>query len=255
MRKLFALTILALLCVLSINPARAAYRSSNAPVAASAGVFTGSAPAGLTTGDFLWAIISQADNSAQTITATGWTDQTAAASTAGLNGHRFRLLTKIATGSDSFVFTSSDTVSGGLMIVGAHSGRDTTTPLAVTPVATSNSSSNTSPVSMAATGLTAAVNDDMLVAYALDNASLFETWTNTGPGSYTERQDAGDGTNNTLAVYTLDNVSAGATGTLTGTATRTSGSGNSGWMAMVVSIKASAGGGGGSSIVIKRRRR
>lgn len=119
-------------------------------------------------------------------------------------------------------------------------GRDNS---AATTFAASASAVNTplsSPANLDATGGTAADGDDILVAYALDKEAAANTWTVAADAAYTERTDNDGTTWAQLSCDTKDAVSAGALGTITAVATRTVGSGSTGYVAFVVAIPAAA---------------
>jgi MSHA biogenesis protein MshQ len=202
-------------------------------------------PAGATTGDWLLAFLN-IDVSQTVNTPAGWT-ALANADLTGPDGQTNRCFYRAASGSEpaSYTFTTSGSNSG-IAVMAAWSGRDTgTAPVAQTTV---NTSANTTPITMAATGITASSGDDIAAWYGLDITVGADTWSFSPPSSYTEVSDTSNGDWAACSLTVRDNVSAGATGSLSGTATRTSGSGDAGWAGIVVRM-ASSGGGGVSGTV------
>lgn len=219
-----------------------AFRNSSQTLRASgAGTsLTGSAPTGTAANDYLAAFVVLDGVTADTITPpAGWTSRGSFGFIAGTpDGAKVEIFDKIATGSDSYAFSTSVS-NDAVLIVGAWSGRDTTTPRTFLTVSTPNTTANASPVSIGLTSGTAAANDDVAFFGMMDLTVGTDTWGYTAPGSYTERNDAQQGfASATLA--TRDAVSAGAIGTLTATGTRSAGSGAAGWGGVVISIAAAA---------------
>ena len=146
---------------------------------------------------------------------------------------------KRLTAADSGTYTVS--MSGSAfdytILCALFSGRHTTDP----PVATEviNTTSNTSPVDVTATGVTAVDGDDLLWGAAGDATVLAAGSGFTAPASFTEREDATPDTWSDAAIATRDNVSAGATGDVTGVFTLASGF--AGYTAYLVRIPASGG--------------
>jgi hypothetical protein len=117
----------------------------------------------------------------------------------------------------------------------AFSGRNQSAPrTAVT--GEKNETSNTTPVTVSHTGLTAATGDDIAVFMQLDQTVQIDDWSSSQISSYTEQQDDTTEAWITVAFDTRDNVSAGATGALSCTATRGAGTGNAGWSVIAVAI-------------------
>lgn len=190
-------------------------------------------------GDFMvcWA----SGDTSQTLTMTGWTklDQTV------ISGPDIQTIALFyiasATGSDPMVLSGSATQQL-TAIIATFSGRSTSAP--TWAVTTPNTSSNSSPVSISLTGVTASSGDDVGAAPLLDVTSNTVTWSMTAtPSGYTSRQSFPPANNWSIGgLVTQDNVSAGSTGSLAFTATGTSGT--SGWSGYVASISATGGGGG-----------
>jgi len=227
-----------------------AFRSSAIASSASGGTLTAT-PAGVAAHDYLGAFCVQ-DVQTQTITPpTGWTQRTNI-DTAGPDGQTIRYLDKDdASGSDSFavVFGGSN---HAVLITGAWSGRDNTTPRSTTPVTTSNTSANASAISSTITGITATANDDIAVWMCTDQDAAAGRWTYSTITNYTEQRDgvAVDWVSG-AALDTRDNVSSGATGNFSATITN-SASGNAGYFGIVVAIKAAAGA-AATSVIPPRR--
>lgn len=202
---------------------------------------TGSAPSGLTAGDRLLAYAVQ-DGTGITFTPpAGWTSigKIDAAGPDGETAELFEI--KSATGSEAYDWTCSST-NYALLIIGAWPGRHATD--AAVAQSTSNTSSNTTPISVALTGVTVPAGADVAWFASLDKTAANGVWDFSSLSGYTERYDTNAaGSFVTGALYTADNQT-GATGTLTATATRTGGSGNAGFNGFVVAIPASGGGGG-----------
>jgi len=200
------------------------------------------APAGLTDGDWLWAMVA-ADVASQVITPpSGWTSAATALDPGSPDGHSYRLYRKVASSEPSSWTWTIGNSTDCTIVVGAWSGRDTAAT--VTPVETNNTTNNGTPISVAMNGVTAASGDDIAVFFGLDKAANDGIWGSTPPTNYTERED-GDTTSWVYGGYlcTRDNVSSGATGTLTATATRSAGSGGAGFSGWVIALPATGGGG------------
>jgi hypothetical protein len=158
------------------------------------------------------------------------------------DGQRFQVAWKRLSAADagSYAYTDIGISSADwLLQCMLLSGRSTTT--APTLTTATNNSSNASPVSVNATGLTAAQGSDIVFvgmgdpdATAGAGAMSFAP-----PGSYTEAEDAtaDSGDSVLFCASTLayrENVNAGSTGTITGTLTLSAGV--SGWGAFLVEI-------------------
>jgi hypothetical protein len=126
-----------------------------------------------------------------------------------------------------------DWTADAIAFSGRHASND---PVAA--LTTPNTSANSSPVSVALTGVTAVDGDDIVAWSSLDKTSSAVSWTQTPPTNYTE---ATDGNLNWVAASLAyrENVSAGATGSLTFTAT--GGGGQSGYAGYVIRIPAASG--------------
>lgn len=213
-----------------------AFRSS--AIANSTGGEITATPAGVAVDDYLGAFYV-ADSNTPTLTpATNFVER--AQVTLTLDNQRLFFADKIATGSDTFNF--SDSVgNANALIVSALSGRDTTSPRSTSPVTTGDSNSNTTPISASLTGITASLDDDILICLATDQNAASGRWTYSTITDYTERHDgiAADWTSGT-ALQTRDAVAAGATGNFSVTITRNSGTGNAGYGGIVVALKAAA---------------
>lgn len=219
-----------------------AFRSSALGTHASGGGTSISAtPAGVQAGDYLLAwLIIDGSGASPTSVPSGWSLQDTNDQT-GPDGQTMLLYSKApASGSDSFSWgiTSGE---GAILFTAAWSGRNT--GAAPTIAKAQNTSSNASPITVNATGVTAASGDDIAVVFQVDQTAGTATWTFSQPTNYTERHD--DSTVDWIsgALDTRDNVSAGATGTISSTATRTAGSGNGGWGTFVVALAQAAAGG------------
>lgn len=216
-----------------------AFRSSAVAFAASGNVTA--TPSGVQVGDYLggWFLTDSASN---TLTApSGWTQRAAILwAGGGPDGGQQFYADKIATGTDSFQFSDTPNAASRTLICGAWSGRDTTNPRSTTPVTTKNTSSNTSAISATITGITATANDDIAIGLSTDQTLAAGRWTFSTITGYTEKQDgvAQDWTSG-AGLQIQDNVGAGATGNFAVTITN-SATGNAGYGAIVVAIKAAA---------------
>lgn len=165
-------------------------------------------------------------------TPTGFTAITALDHT-GPDGHTTFAFWKRLDGSEGSTFTA--TFSGSASDWECHaacwSGRDTGNPPVFTET-TPNTSANSSPVSIALTGVTALAGDDLAWLSALDPVSL-GAWSHTPPSGFTEATDhSASWCANSIAYQ--DNVSAGATGTITGTGTSAGNTaGFAGWVVRI----------------------
>jgi len=221
-----------------------AFRASSQTLRA-AGVgttLTGSAPTGTAANDYLAAFVVLDGITTDTVTPpTGWTSRGSFGFASGVpDGSHVEIFDKIATGSDSYAFTTNVN-NACVMLIGAWSGRNTTNPRTFLTVATPNTTGNATPVSIALTSGTAAAGDDIAVFSMLDITVGTDTWGFTAPGSYTEQNDA-QTTFATASLDTRDAVTAGAVGTLTVTGTRSAGTGVAGWGGVVIAIAAGAAG-------------
>lgn len=215
-----------------------AFRNSSQTLRA-AGVGTalnGSAPAGTAANDYLAAFVVLDGVTSDTVTPpVGWVSRGSFGFlSAAPDGSHVEVFDKIATGSDSYAFTTSVN-NACVLLIGAWSGRNTTAPRTFLTVATPNTTANATPVSVSLTSGTAATGDDVAYFAMADLTVGTDTWGWTPPASYTERNDA----QTTFAfgtLATLDNVSSGALGTIVSTATRSAGTGAAGWGGIVIAI-------------------
>lgn len=201
----------------------------------STATFVANAPSGVTSGDVML-MVCTGDSSTLSYTSTGWTVVTTI-QIASPDGQGTTILTKIAgLEPATYNITPSDSTRPIVVIIGCWSGRNTVAAFVRTD--TSNTSGNSTPISINASGVTALVGDDIAWIATLDMTAL-DNWSFTPPTGYTEAGD--DFTDFTAATMAYkDNVSAGATGTIIGTATRNSGTLTAGWMASVISIAAAS---------------
>lgn len=220
-----------------------AYRSSSTASANTAGNTTGIAvavPSSVAIGDVVCLFLSVDDSTPTVVTwPTGFT-QFGALSHPTLDGHTNAAAWKRLTAVDSGTYAvtwNSGAIQNSVLLAAAWSGRHATT--APTATIATNSASNASPVSVNATTITAATNDDLCWCGALDvNATGIGNGC-TPPTNYTERQDTENGWVN-ISIATRDAVSSGATGTITGTFALTSGA--AGWSAFLVLLPVAASG-------------
>lgn len=213
--------------------------------ASGAGSVVLSVPAGVANGDQLTAYIVT-DTNLTISTPSGWTALAAQTDIGAPDGQSARAFKRTAASEPASYTWNNGSTNDMVGFMVAHSGRDTTAGPAI--VTTTNTTSNTPPVTMAATGVTATAGDDIVAVYFLDNTDSSATWSFAGPGGYAERNDYSPVSWASGSVYTADAVSAGATGSLSATATRTGGAGNAGWVAFVVRVPSAGGGGSSPSI-------
>lgn len=219
-----------------------AYRSSTASTASSSSTLSTSVPSGVQAGDIVLLLVGY-DDVAGTVTSwpTGF-EAFSGASDVNLSndGHSVALAWKRLTEADagSYSVTLSVTPIDGIIIAAAWSGRHLTDP-PVTTVA-SSSAANASPVSVAATGLTAAAGDDLAFMASSDCNMNTTAHAWSPPSGMTEAQDvvANQWSSGTAAYQ--DAVSAGATGDKTGTLTLTGVGATAGWAAFLIRLPAAA---------------
>jgi len=216
-----------------------ALRSTATATSSTGGNLTAT-PAGVQSGDYLSGFFSSDAGTPVTsnvVKPTGWTEQVNKDTTLP-DGQYFRYADKVATGSDSFTWTNSETFEA-VLIAASHSGRSGTTSfITATQVTTAQSS----PITEAATGGTAIAGDDLIAYYGEDVSGFSSPFTHnaaSGPGTFTKQQDLTGGVGHTSSTLsTLDNYAGGATGNVTVTAT---GAGSTaGWVGVIVAVKAAA---------------
>lgn len=190
-------------------------------------------------GDALWAVISQ-DGVSQTITPpSGWVERVSQNITYDSQIFKFFDYTGGAPSSAPALTWQSTAANAGVIIIGSNSGRTLARTFTQPSV---NNSGNASPITMSATGGTAASGDDLIVIYCLDpdtqtDGSRTISVATGSPGTFTRRINQNH-TWTDVSISTIDNVAAGATGNIS--ATGTLGAGLSGWAAFVIAYAASA---------------
>lgn len=221
-----------------------AFRSSAKASSSSGGTITAT-PTGVAAHDYLGATYLCDTNTGNLNVPSGWTnDQTNQWASGGPDGGRqFFAFKADASGTDGFGFSDTAGTASNALITAAWSGRDNSTPHSTARVKTLDTNSNTSPVSATITGITASAGDDIAVFMGADQTVAGGRWTFSTITGFTERQDgvATDWVSG-IALDTQDNVAGGATGNFSTTITRGSGTGNTGYAAVVVAIKAASGG-------------
>ncbi len=210
------------------------FRSSVTTQSSGTAALLGNLPAGVVNGDVLLAWLLQ-DNAAAVITTPGaWTligSATHAASTP--DGGVARLYSRIASSEPaSYTWTSNQTSAATIQIA-AWSGRSGVTTVST---ATLNTVANATPVAVAITGLTAAAGDDLAWFGNLDQTAGTDTWTWSTVSGFTPREAASNANFISAAIQSQDNFAGGATGTLTSTATRSAGTGATGFSGFVVAL-------------------
>lgn len=214
--------------------------SSHTPRAAGATALTGSAPAGTIAGDYLAAFVVLDGITSDTVTPpAGWTSRGSFGFTAGNpDGSKCEIFDKIATGSDSYAFSTSVSNDADL-VIGCWSGRDQANPRRFLTVSTPNTTANATPVNIGLTSGTAQPGDDIAFFGMLDITVGTDTWAYAPPAGFTEQRDVQQAfATQTLA--TVDASAGGALGTLTAVGTRTAGTGAAGWGGVVIAIIAAA---------------
>lgn len=129
-------------------------------------------------------------------------------------------------------FSASDTYC---IILGAWSGRKVKHP--DNYFTTTNSTANTTVVTMSMTGTTPKAGADVAVFKHLAKSVPTDVWTLGAVSGYTQRNNTNSGIH-TVGLDTKDAAVAGATGTLTSTATRSTGTGTAGYGAFVFTLEA-----------------
>lgn len=216
-----------------------AYRDST-DISGNTNSLTVAAPAGLAENDVITLFWVNGGSNASTITWPSGFTEIANASVGSPDTKTIKVARKVAGASEPANYTVTSSTSDFCTLKAiAHSGRDTGAS-AYTVQTTTNTTNAASPVSVDATGLTAASGDDILWLAAAVSADA-GIWTYTPPTNYTEQEDSGAASYTSSTVATRDNVSAGATGTLSGTQTRAGASG--GYGAVVIAYPAAGGGG------------
>lgn len=234
-----------------------AYRSSSSTTFTGTSNLTATAPAGVTAGDRLLALLVQAADSQTYTPATGWTEIAAEASQPTPQDQRYVIAEKKVAaggGADQYNFTSVTSTSAAMVSVVCLSGRHATQEAVVSAV-TNNQTNNATPFSVALSGATALDGDDVLWLAQLNHSVSTDRWGYSALTNYTEREDS-SANFITNAIYTREAVAAGATGTLTATATRASGTGTAwygGWVVAVPAVAAAVAPSVGNLFLRKRR--
>lgn len=226
-----------------------AFRSADHVVRSTNGTLT-SAPAGLVANDYVAAqLVSDNSGATYSYTTSGLTERINN-DQAAPDTQTQRYADKIATGTDDLTV---DFTVGTYhhFVCAAFSGRNTSAPRTATQ-ATSNTTSNPTPVSASATGVTAANGDDIFVCWQCDQTVTGDDWSSASyPAGYTEASDRADTNWVSSGCFYKENVGAGATGSITWTITRDAGTGNTGYGAVVVAIAWDGVSGGGQGLSVQ----
>ena len=193
-------------------------------------------------GDFAFAIYTT-DGTGNALTRTGWSEPTNGnGDLSGPDGQTVRILKMDAacTGSETTVQFTGQTQHSVVIIV-TVSGRDTNSPITFC-TNTQSTASNATPMSISATGGTAAAGDDLFLLAGFDPTASGDhlyalSSVTTG---FAKAKEANTTTWSSLAVWYKENVSAGATGSITATATSSDGTTPAGWSAFGIALKSSA---------------
>lgn len=229
-----------------------AYRSSTS-AGGSTTTVTVAVPAGAATDDIAILVVGVDEFQAQTITWPSGFTQLGNTLILAPDGAILAFAWKRLTGADSgnYTITLSSSTGDHLAECALFSGRHTTNPPVASTIAT-NTTANSSPISVDATGLTAVTGDDLLWIGAADTTAGNGGTSWSPPSTFTEQKDdvnAGPTGFCNGSIATKDNVSSGATGTITGTFIATV---TAGWLASLVRIPAAA---VAMSVLDKPRRR
>ncbi len=216
-----------------------AYRSSSSN-ALNSGTASTTVPAGSTTDDIV-ILACAVDNTSEDLTSKWPANFTPLVANSAItaDGHRWGCAWKRLTTADAGSYTMAalaDTIHDWTLHAVCFSGRHTTNAPVNSTVATQNTPQS-SPVSVAANGVTAVTGDDLLWLSVPDVTASGIGNLHTDPSGFTEAQD------NELAWVNMgtsyqNNVSSGATGTITGSFALTSGT--AGYAALLIRIPAAA---------------
>ena len=197
-------------------------------------------PSGVASGDQLLALTTWDGFNTTVTPPSGWT-QLELHNLSSPDGQTMYLWTKVATGSEGATQTWNGQTKGVVGIIAAWSGRTSSALTSGQVVKTNSTASNTSPISVSLTGVTASASDDIAVFVATDSVATSQ-WSYSTITNYTN-QATGNSTDWASGnLQYRDNVSAGATGSLATTVTRSSGSGNAGWGGFVIRIPVASAG-------------
>ena len=218
------------------------FRSASTPIHGDLNTgITANQPSGYQAGDILLAFFTSDVSGGiavhGNVTFTGWTFIEEAFG--GTDGENVYVFGRIATGSDNFAASTTDTSAQTTIVVGAWSGRTQAIP---TNFQKSQVDANaSSPVSVSLTGVTAATGDDIAVWVGLDQTAAADTWGFSAISGYTEQVDYASGDWDSDSLQTRDNVSSGATGSLATTATILTGAGQTAWLGIVIALSSGSG--------------
>lgn len=229
--KYIVCLLLIVLC-LPFGQAEAAFRSvattiATVPAGAAPQSVTATAPAGVAANDILIAAINS-DNGTQTLTCpTAWTLASTDHITNG-DGETLFWCWKVATGTDSYVFTFNVATNVDTeIVVAAYSGRSTVSPINATSANNPNSGTPpNSPVSVAGTTITPTVNNCDIVWMGGVDAAVTGNGAWTAPGGTTLRSTTPSANFAPTALADLTQTTAAATGALTGVWTQSGDHGN-----------------------------
>lgn len=180
------------------------------------------------------------DNTGDTFSVTGgatWTQLTGSPiSIAAPDSQMLAVFIQRAGGSEpaSYTLGSANSGIGGIITI---RGVDTTTALDVAVTAASNTSANSSPWNINATGLTTVTGDSLLVMIAGDDVTSSAAVTHTAPaspGTWTKQTEGNSGFLN-YGVFTAPKAATGATGTVT--AVGTAAGITAGWAAFLIALR------------------
>jgi hypothetical protein len=215
-----------------------AFRSAASTTATSVGTVTATAPAGYAANDVLVAVCSSDGGPSDTI---GFPLLWTKVRTDGITHGDTQTMAWgwiVATGSDSFVFTSTANSDVSISI-GAYSGRSGT-PINVTPSANVSDpvTPPSSPITSTATSITPVSNgcDIVMLVGSDSNLGTQSSW--SAGGSLNLRTNSGTNFSPT-ALSDFNQGTAGATGGLTMTRTLAGDAGN--YVAYLVALTASSG--------------
>jgi len=212
------------------------FRSSSSVSITGSTAYTGTKPTGSVAGDRLIAFLSWDASGAVATAPAGWTHLLSAITNAPDSQSYGLFEYRSSPGSESYAFTVPGAASGIIQVY-AFTGRDSAFSAVLACSANESAAGVASPFSTTNGAVELEQGDDVLVLTALDQTVQTDTWSFTGPGGYTERQDVANSDWTTMSGYTLDNATAGSSGSLATTATRSAGTGNADYVSVVLRLR------------------
>lgn len=209
-------------------------------------------PATAAAGDRALCFVIQDTNGTTIASPAGWTStELTNANQSGPDGQTFRCFEKKqldGTEGASQVWTAPNNNARWLIVV--FSGRHATNDVSFATPTTNTTSDGTSPRTITAASGTCVAGDDVIAVFNTDQQGGSDVWSFSGWSSGLTEQNEGNTTWISVGAATVDSASAGAFGSVSVDITRTTGSNNTGWGAIVVAIPSSGGGGGGGATIM-----